>query len=368
MRNDEEWAHGTPRSAPVGRCAAGAVSAGRFLPAANRSTLPPSVSGKEARHGQPDPTRPARNTTTASARDDLAPLWEVLKSIVPREPKPSARAKLWRYAEVRPLLLEAGRLISAEEAERRVLVLENPAYRGQSRATPTLYAGLQLILPGEVARAHRHVAGAIRFILEGTGAYTAVDGERTAMHPGDFVITPSWTWHDHGHTGSEPVIWLDGLDLPIVNFFECAFLEHHEEEIYPQKKPMDDSLGRYAASMLPLEPEGDSPNSPIINYRYDRSREALARIARHAAHDAVHGFRLRYAHPRTGGWPTPTMGGTLALLPKGFVGARSTADGRADRGVRGRPRPQRDRRPVVRMGAEGRVHHPELDALPPRSR
>jgi gentisate 1,2-dioxygenase len=256
-------------------------------------------------------------------RDDLAPLWEVLKNIVPREPKSSARAKLWRWNEVKPLLLEAGRVITAEEAERRVLVLENPAYRGQSRATPTIYAGLQLILPGEVARAHRHVAGAIRFILEGNGAYTAVDGERTAMHPGDFVITPSWTWHDHGHTGSEPVIWLDGLDLPIVNSFECAFLEHHEDEIYPQKKPQDDSLGRYAASMLPIVPENDSPNSPIINYRYDRSREALARIGRHAAHDAVHGWRLRYAHPRTGGWPTPTMGGVLSLLPKGFAGEAS---------------------------------------------
>lgn len=270
-----------------------------------------------------NPTPPARQEYyDRIGRDDLAPLWEVLKNIVPREPQPAAKPRLWRWDLMKPLLLEAGRVISAEEAERRVLVLENPAFRGQSRCTQTIYAGLQMILPGEVARAHRHVAGAIRFIMEGSGAYTAVDGERTAMHPGDFVLTPSWTWHDHGCRGDEPVIWLDGLDLPIVNFFQCAFLEHSEEEIYPLTKPEDDSLGRFAATMLPTDLPGEaSPNSPIINYRYDRAREALARIARHEAHDAAHGHRLRYAHPRTGGWPTPTMGGFLSLLPKGFAGA-----------------------------------------------
>ena len=125
---------------------------------------------------------------------------------------------LWRFSEVRPYLMEAGQLISAEEAVRRVLVLENPGIRGQASITPSLYAGLQLILPGEIAPSHRHSQSALRFVVEGKGAYTAVDGERTTMHPGDFIITPSWTWHDHGNPseteGGEPVIWLDGLDLP----------------------------------------------------------------------------------------------------------------------------------------------------------
>ena len=96
--------------------------------------------------------------------------------------------------------MQAGGLISAMEATRRVLILENPGYRGQAQITPSLFAGLQLILPGEIAPAHRHTQSALRFVIEGSGAYTAVDGERTAMHPGDFVITPSWTWHDMGTT------------------------------------------------------------------------------------------------------------------------------------------------------------------------
>jgi gentisate 1,2-dioxygenase len=123
--------------------------------------------------------------------------------------------------------MESGSLISAEEAVRRVLILENPALRGQSVITPSLYAGLQLILPGEVAPSHRHTQSALRFIVEGAGAYTAVDGERTLMRPGDFIITPSWTWHDHGHEGiseAEPVVWLDG-SISILRLFGTTFAE-----------------------------------------------------------------------------------------------------------------------------------------------
>ena len=104
---------------------------------------------------------------------------------------------------------EACGLISTEEAERRVLVFENPGLPGQSRITQSLFGGLQIILPGEIAPAHRHTASALRFILEGKDAYTAVGGERTMMEPGDFVITPSMTWHDHGNVGKEPMVWLD---------------------------------------------------------------------------------------------------------------------------------------------------------------
>src|SRR5687767_15241646 len=146
-----------------------------------------------------------------------APLWEVLGKLVSPAPAPDTRPVLWRYDDLRPLLMEAGRLLTAEEAERRVLVLENPGLRGRSQATGSLYAGLQLILPGETARCHRHVASALRFVIEGSGAYTAVDGERTTMHPGDFILTPSWTYHDPGNPGAEAVIWMDGLDMPIVN-------------------------------------------------------------------------------------------------------------------------------------------------------
>ena len=155
----------------------------------------------------------------------LTPLWEVLGALVPPQPKSPVAPVHFRYDAVRPHVLEAGRLISAEEAERRVLVLENPALRGQSCLTQSLYAGLQLILPGEVAPAHRHTQTALRLVLDGEGAYTAVDGERTTMRYGDFIITPSWTFHDHGNVGPDPVVWLDGLDIPLVRFLDAGFAE-----------------------------------------------------------------------------------------------------------------------------------------------
>src|SRR6266481_8843902 len=123
-------------------------------------------------------------------KDSLTPLWEVLGALVPPQPTTPCVPALWRYQTVRPYLMEAGRLISAREAERRVLILENPGLRGASSITRTLYAGLQLILPGEIAPSHRHAQSALRFVLEGTGAHTAVDGERTTMRPGDFILTP----------------------------------------------------------------------------------------------------------------------------------------------------------------------------------
>src|SRR4029077_7922899 len=113
---------------------------------------------------------------------------------------------------------------------RRVLILENPGLPdGSAQITGSLYAGLQLILPGEVAPSHRHTQSALRFIVDGDGAYTAVDGERTIMHRGDFIITPAWTWHDHGNEGREPVVWLDGLDIPMVALFDAQFAETYPE-------------------------------------------------------------------------------------------------------------------------------------------
>ena len=147
---------------------------------------------------------------------NMAPLWERLHALVTPQPVTPVLPAIWHYRDVRPHLMRAGELISAEEATRRVLILENPGLKGQTSITHSLFAGLQLIMPGEVAPAHRHTQSALRFIIEGEGAYTAVDGERTTMHPGDFVITPSWTWHDHGNESNEPMVWLDGLDIPIV--------------------------------------------------------------------------------------------------------------------------------------------------------
>ena len=217
------------------------------------------------------------------ARDDLTPLWESLSQLVPPQPSTPCVPALWRYETVRPHLLEAGRLITAQQAERRVLVLENPGLRGASSITRSLYAGLQLILPGEIAPSHRHTQSALRFVVEGTGAYTAVNGERALMHPGDFIITPSWTYHDHGNPGDSPVVWLDGLDIPMVAFFDAGFAERYSEPTQPPTRPAGDSQLRYGENLLPLDYTPASGATPLLCYPYARSRAALARHAPRAA-------------------------------------------------------------------------------------
>jgi gentisate 1,2-dioxygenase len=218
-------------------------------------------------------------------------------------------------------LFEGGRLLTPQEAERRVLVLENPGLKGLSRITNSLYAGLQLILPGETARAHRHASAALRFVLEGNGAYTAVEGERTTMHPGDFILTPSWTFHDHGNAGTEPTLWMDGLDMPMVNLFDASFAEHFPDEIQPPTLEEGDSLARYGANMLPVDYQPTRPSSPVFSYPYSRSRQTLEELYRNGPVHSSHGVKMRFVNPATGGYPMPTLGAFMQLLPAGFRGA-----------------------------------------------
>ena len=253
-------------------------------------------------------------------KQNAAPLWEVLGDLVRSDPRTSCVATLWQYDEVRPLITEAGAIITAEEAERRVLILENPGFSGGSRITQSLYAGLQLILPGEIAHSHRHATSALRFVLEGEGAYTAVDGERVTMKPGDFILTPSWTYHDHGNPGDVPVVWLDGLDIPIVNMFDTSFAEHHPDESQPIARQEGDALARYGSAMLPLEYKAPRMSAPMVAYPYARSRDTLDRLSKSGPLDAQHGVKMQYVNPATGGYPLPTIGAFLQLLPKGFNG------------------------------------------------
>jgi gentisate 1,2-dioxygenase len=277
-------------------------------------------------------TAPAADTPARRAFYDkvnaqhLAPLWLSLAHLVTPEPVSRCLPASWRFADIRAAMLEAGTLITAKEAERRVLVLENPGLRGQSRTTTDLYAGVQLVLPGEVAPAHRHAQSALRFVLEGSGAYTAVDGERTLMHEGDFILTPPMTWHDHRNEGQEPVFWLDGLDIPIVQFLDASFAEHGDEDEQPLTRPDGDSDARYGSNLLPVDLRSGRPASPVFNYPYARTRESLERMRRAAAWDPCHGLKMRYSNPVTGGHVLPTIGAFIQLLPAGFATApyRST--------------------------------------------
>jgi gentisate 1,2-dioxygenase len=235
---------------------------------------------------------------------NMKPLWERVMRL---SAGTAAQPAIWRWSDTRPLLLRACELITAKQAERRVLMLENPALAGTTFITPTLFAGLQAILPGEIARTHRHTPNALRLVLEGEGAYTAVDGERIPMRPGDFVVTPGWSWHDHANEGSAPVVWLDGLDTAFANLFGAHFREDYPEETQSATRPKRDSL---------------------LSYPYESTRANLERLARSGAPHPSNGWKLRYSNPATGGHAFPTMAVFMQWLPKGFVGrSRRSTDG-----------------------------------------
>ena len=235
--------------------------------------------------------------------ENLGALWVGRRDIDLSRPRTKAKPALWRFDEVRPRLMEAGGLVSAEDAFRRVLVLQNPGFGGAMRATQTLYAGLQLVLPGEIAPCHRHSQTAIRFVIEGEGALTTVDGAALEMAPGDIVVTPQWTWHDHRNRGEEPVIWLDILDTPLIDALDTVFRETHGETLQPLTRS---ECGRRPALHRPAGP----------------ARAALERIARESAPDPCLGWQYRHDDPG------PTMAAFLHRLPGGFEGAsRRATDG-----------------------------------------
>ena len=260
---------------------------------------------------------------------NLAPLWERVHSSVTSGPNSPAKPAHWSYDdEVRPFLMQAGGLITAKEATRRVLILENPGLRGRASITQSLFAGLQLILPGEVAPAHRHTQSALRFTIEGKGAYTAVEGERALMEPGDFVITPNWAWHDHGNETDQPMVWMDGLDTPIIRLLDANFTEMADADRHELNRPAGDSLARYGANMLPVDWQPISRNSPVFAYPYARSRETLMTMARNGDPDPCHGHKMRFISPASGDAPMPTIGAFMQLLPEAFTtGPYRSTDG-----------------------------------------
>ena len=247
----------------------------------------------------------------------IRPLWERVMRL---QPGTAAVPVIWRWEQAQPRLMRAAELITTREAERRVLMLENPALKGTTFATTTLYAGLQVILPGEIARTHRHAPNALRFIIEGEGAYSAVEGERVMMKPGDFVTTPNWAWHDHGNVGSEPVVWLDGLDLAFANLFGAHFREEYPQESQPVSHAQGEAGALYGANLLPVDYRPKGHASPLLSYPYDRTREALAQLAKGGDPHPSHGHKLRYVNPATGGHAFPTMAVFMQWLPKAYAG------------------------------------------------
>lgn len=252
----------------------------------------------------------------------LYPLWEVLSALVTPEPQTRAVPAKWAYDDVRGYLLRAGDLISAEQAERRVVILENPGLPGESAITPRLYAGLQLVLPGEIAPCHRHSQSALRFIMEGDGAYTAVDGEKAFMKQFDLILTPNWRWHDHGNPSNNPIIWLDGLDIPTIRALDAQFAERLDQPSHPETEPAGSNRAKFGRGLRPLKAgsvRAEQPREPLFHYPYAEWSASLEALAASEAPDPHIGHALEFLNPSTGGAVMPTISAHVRLLPAGFA-------------------------------------------------
>src|SRR5499433_3612871 len=201
-------------------------------------------------------------------------LWE-LTSQMTKHPEPKAIPYMWKASLIEALVREAGEAVPVGE-ERRALQLFNPGLDGRWATTNTMIAAIQLLLPGEVARAHRHTPTAIRFIMEGEGGYTAVDGERVYMAPGDLVLTPSWAWHDHGNETDKPVVWMDGLDIPLVQSLNAMFFQFYDTAQVPRSKPDNASARLHAhAALQPAWVVERPRSSPLLLYSWEHASRAL---------------------------------------------------------------------------------------------
>jgi gentisate 1,2-dioxygenase len=250
----------------------------------------------------------------AVERAGVGPLWPQLRNALPHDaPQPLTRSHLWAFSEVRPLLMRAGELTPVEKAERRVLFLADPG-RGVDamQATSTIYIGLQLLLPGETAPAHKHTPSAARIVVEGEGAYTVVDGEKLPMKPGDLILTPGGCWHDHGHQGKEPVIWLDALDLPLLFYLEGSYAIEAPLQT-PRNRPDTSEVEYRAAGLAPVRRRDREPPSayPLMRYPWERTERALRQLAEHNGGEPA---ELDYINPETGEACLRTMGFTAMML------------------------------------------------------
>lgn len=248
---------------------------------------------------------------------NLMPLWPALRAALPYEkPTRNTVPMLWRYSDVRPELMRAGELTPIEKAERRVLVLCNPGLGLETfRATPTIYVGLQLILPGETAPNHKHTPSAVRFVVEGNGGYTVVRGEKLPMEKGDLILTPPGLWHQHGHDGTGPVIWLDALDLPVVYGIEASYCTEGEAQSITD--PLNSNSIRFAnGGTLPYKSLTQSrADYPMLRYRWKNVRNSLLELAK--VTEKGEAVQLAYVNPETGRECLTTLGFSALMLRPG---------------------------------------------------
>lgn len=248
------------------------------------------------------------NFKAALASENVYPLWERET----RHNRPPESPYVWRWPVMSRFLDDAIKAVNMTDAERRVLVLRNPNFANSQRdgAAINLSVNLQVLMPGEKARPHRHSMNALRFVLEGEGASTIVEGKDCPLLPGDMILTPAWTWHEHKHEGSKRAVWADALDVPVHTYFETGVLE--PGPVHDLAAPPPDAAFM-AAGLTPVATGPATPHSPMFRYAWDRSAGALQSLP--AAKDGSR--RLRYTNPVNGGAIMATLDCYLLGLTKG---------------------------------------------------
>jgi gentisate 1,2-dioxygenase len=251
----------------------------------------------------------------ALTKQNLVPLWPSLRGVLPPlKPRPLTTPTFWSYKSIKPLLLKAGELTPIEKAERRVLVLANPGHGlDKMQASPAIYLGMQLLLPGEWAPAHRHTPNAVRMIVEGEGAYTTVDGEKCPMSRGDLILTPTGLWHEHGHDGDAPVVWLDVLDLPLVYYTETSY--HINGDRQATDAVRGDKIYKYGGVVPTRDFERSSKSYPMIRYPWVDVKESLLRLG--AEDSGLETVMVTYVNPETGGDAENILGFYALMLRPG---------------------------------------------------
>jgi gentisate 1,2-dioxygenase len=256
----------------------------------------------------------------ALAARDLQPLWKLARQLMPQVPLPTTRAWLWKWDDVLPLAKRAGELITLERGgDRRVLALANPGLQGLPYTSTTLWGAFQYLGPHESAPAHRHTPNAIRFVLTGSGVYTTVNGDACEMEPGDLILTPNWNWHDHNNRSAEPMVWFDGLDLPLVTTLEAVFFENHPDQLQPVEGHNRSEQQFRGAGLREMGASAPAAHSPLLRYRWQETERTL---------EALHQMRggamisLEFINPLTG---SPVVSTFACEMHRIYPGARTAS-------------------------------------------
>jgi gentisate 1,2-dioxygenase len=279
--------------------------------------------------GQPDVTPALEDLYRGFERELLVPLWTEIGALMPVHPRSRAVPHLWRWRRLRELAARAGELVPVGRGgERRAIALANPGLGGRPFATPTLWAAIQYLMPGEDAPEHRHTQHAFRFVLEGEGVWTVVDGDPVAMRRGDFLPQAGWNWHAHHNASAEPMAWIDGLDIPFQYVADTQFFQQGRDQLSdaehatPDRSRSERMWGHPGLRPVAAGARPARAGSPLFAYRWEHTDRALAdQLAIEAegfggtvepGHAAV-----RFADPASGGDVLPTIRAEVHRIARG---------------------------------------------------